>query len=241
MSRDMMRTLTTRLADRYYYPARLSRRAREVRQQNLTYLSLAKLATLERLLDRVRRRRVPGDLIECGVALGGSAILIAGRLDGARAFHGYDVFGMIPPPGESDGADAHDRYAVIASGGSGGIGGERYYGYRDNLYAEVTERFARFGMPVDQRRIALHKGLFEDTVRFDKGACVAFAHIDCDWYDPVRLCLERIALHMPAGGVFVLDDFNDYGGCRRAATEFLGRRPEFALESVANSAVIVRR
>ena len=236
-----LRAVTHRLADRYYYPARLTRLAREVRRQNLTYLSQAKLATLERLLDRVKRRRVPGDFVECGVALGGSAILIADRLDGARAFHGYDVFGMIPPPGEADGDDAHDRYAVIAGGRSNGIGGERYYGYRDDLYAEVVDNFARFGLAIDQRRVALHKGLFADTIRLESAARVAFAHIDCDWYDPVRLCLERLAPHMPKGGVFVLDDFNDYGGCRRAATEFLDREPEFTLENAATNAVIVRR
>jgi O-methyltransferase len=233
--------VTHRLADRYYYPARLTRLAREVRRQNLTYLSQAKLATLERLLDRVKRRRVPGDFVECGVALGGSAILIADRLDGARAFHGYDVFGMIPPPGAADGADAHDRYAVIAGGRSNGIGGERYYGYRDDLYAEVKDSFARFGLQVDQRRIALYKGFFADTIRLERATRVAFAHIDCDWYDPVRLCLERLAPHMSTGGVFVLDDYNDYGGCRRAATEFLAREPEFALGSAATNAVIVRR
>lgn len=233
-------TMTERLAERYYYPARLTRLARGVRRQNLTYLSQAKLVTLERMLDRVKRRGVSGDFLECGVALGGSAILIADKLDGARAFHGYDVFGMIPPPSESDGADAHDRYAVIAAGKSNGIGGERYYGYRDDLYDEVVGSFARFGLPVDQRRIALHKGVFADTLRLAGRSRVAFAHIDCDWYDPVRLCLERIAPHMPKGGVFVLDDFNDYGGCRRAATEFLGQETDFELESVANSAVIVR-
>jgi asparagine synthase (glutamine-hydrolysing) len=233
--------VTHRLADRYYYPARLSRLARDVRRQNLTYLSHAKLATLERLVTRVKRAPVPGDFLECGVALGGSAILIASRLDGRRAFHGYDVFGMIPPPGDGDGADAHDRYAVIASGKSNGIGGERYYGYRDDLHDEVIASFTRFGLEVDQDRIALHKGLFADTVRFRPDQRVAFAHVDCDWYDPVRLCLERIAPHMPRGGVLVLDDYNDYGGCRRAATEFLARSDDFALESTAGSAVIVRR
>ena len=233
--------VTHRLAERCYHPARLSRIAREVRRQNLTYLSHAKLATLERVIDRIRRRRIPGDFCEFGVALGGSAILIAAKLDGVRSFHGYDVFGQIPPPGDSDGEDAHARYAVIAAGNSSGIGGERYYGYREDLYTEVMGSFARFGLPVDQRRIALHKGLFEDTLEPDGATQIAFAHIDCDWYDPVLLCLERLAPHLPKGGAMVLDDYNDYGGCRRAVGAILARAPEFDLESAANSAVVVRR
>ena len=30
----------------------------------------------------------------------------------------YDVFGMIPPPSEHDGADIHRRYETIAAGGA---------------------------------------------------------------------------------------------------------------------------
>ena len=54
----------------------------------------------------------------------------------------YDVFGMIPPPGEHDGADVHERYAKIAAGDARGVGGETYYGYRDDLY-ERGDRVVR--------------------------------------------------------------------------------------------------
>ena len=54
---------------------------------------------------------------------------------------------------------------------------------------------------------------------------IAFAHIDCDWYDPVKLCLARIVPRLSAGAYVVLDDYNDYGGCRRAVDEFLQAGP----------------
>ena len=34
----------------------------------------------------------------------------------------YDVFDTIPAPGGKDGADVHERYAVIADGGATGFG-----------------------------------------------------------------------------------------------------------------------
>ena len=117
--------------------ARLSPLARGVRQASLTYLSPAKLAALEEALDDVERDNVPGDFLEFGVALGGSAILIAARLDDVRSFHGYDVFGMIPPPGERDDARSHERYTEIKEGRSHGIGGETYYGYVEDLYGRM--------------------------------------------------------------------------------------------------------
>ena len=71
--------------------------ARRVKEARLTYLSDGKLDAIERALGDVARRNVPGDFVECGVALGGSAIVIASWMPAGRAFHGYDVFGMIPP------------------------------------------------------------------------------------------------------------------------------------------------
>ena len=40
--------------------------------------------------------------------------------------------------------------------------------------------------------MSLHKGLFEDTwpMVATKIHQIALAHVDCDWYDPVKYCLE---------------------------------------------------
>jgi len=69
-------------------------------------------------------------------------------------------------------------------------------------------------------------GLFEETLRIDEP--IALAHIDCDWYDSVKLCLERITPNVVPGGVLVIDDYRDWVGCRRAVDEyFAGRGDEF--------------
>jgi O-methyltransferase len=219
----------------------LSATARAVRRQRLTYLSPQRLKRLEAVLCAVLEERTPGDVLEFGVALGGSGIVLASRARRyARAFHGFDVFGMIPAPtSDKDDAGSRRRYEVIASGQSQGIAGDIYYGYRQNLLEEVRASFARHGVPVDGKRIVLHKGLFQETWSDYQGRAVAFAHIDCDWYDPVKFCLERVAERLSPGGIIILDDFHDYGGCRNATTEFVSNRSEFTLED-AEVAVLRR-
>lgn len=183
----------------------------------------------------VEKERIPGDILEFGVALGGSAIVLAAHAREGRRFHGFDVFGMIPPPtSEKDDQKSKERYETIASGQSVGIGGDAYYGYKDNLFEEVKASFARHGRPVDGDAVQLHKGLFEETwprISIDE---IAFAHIDCDWYDPVVYCLTAVADKLSVGGVLLIDDYNDYGGARTAVDEFLARRPDFSLEPGAN-------
>ena len=90
----------------------------------------------------------PGLIIEAGTARGGSAIVMAAAKAPERPMKVYDVFGMIPPPTEDDGPDVHERYRKITAGEARGRGGDTYYGYRDDLYDEVTESFSRLGVPV---------------------------------------------------------------------------------------------
>jgi asparagine synthase (glutamine-hydrolysing) len=212
--------------------------ARTVKRERLTYLSWPKLASLRQAIDAAIKGRVPGDFLEAGVALGGSGIILASSLDDGRAFHGYDVFGMIPPPGEGDEADAHERFEVISSGGSQGLGGDTYYGYIDDLQARVESAFREHGVPPQPGRVELHAGLFEDALH-PPGA-VALAHIDSDWYEAVRLCLNRIHERLSPGGSIVVDDYNDYAGCARACHEYLAAQPEMRVER-AQPHLVLRR
>jgi len=218
----------------------LPRVYREVRAERLTYLSKSKLISLNRVISEIKQRKVPGDFVEFGVALGGSAIVLAKTLDGGRCFDGYDVFGMIPPPGEKDGDDSKRRYGIIKARKSAGIGGDQYYGYIDNLYDLVIRNFERFGLSVDGVRVRLHKGLYEDTVHLDPGQRLALVHIDCDWYEPVALCLTRTLDHLSLGAMVVVDDYNDYSGCRQAVDEFLERHPEIGLLTPRPHAILSR-
>jgi O-methyltransferase len=144
--------------------------------------------------------------------------VLATHLTPARALDGYDVFGMIPPPSDRDAADSHERYRAIAAGESRGIDGDAYYGYVDDLYERVLESFRTHGVPPGER-VRLHRGLFEDTLHL--AAPLALVHIDSDWHDPVRLCLERTYPRLSPGGFVVIDDYHDYEGCRAATDEFL--------------------
>lgn len=214
--------------------------AKRVRRRHLTYLSAPKFRSLFAEIARVKVEGVAGDFVEFGVALGGSAICIASQLDDNRNFHGFDVFGMIPPPGEMDGAEPHARYDVIKSGRSTGIGGETYYGYNRDLLETVKSNFAAFNLPVDGNRIRFVRGLYEKTLSGRAGFPIAFAHIDCDWYESVRICLNHLNENLSPGGAAVLDDYNDWDGCKTAVDEFCSSRTEFVMVRSKPHAVIVR-
>lgn len=219
---------------RWWFERSLSPEARSVRAEGLTYLDNEKFRRIEVALSELNRRRVPGAFVEFGIALGGSAIVIATAAKG-REFHGFDVFGMIPEPtSDKDDAKSKERYTAIRSGLSKGLRGDTYYGYRPDLYAEVRESFARHGVPVDDKTISLHKGLFEKTWPNASIGKIALAHLDCDWYDPVKYCLSAVADKLSPGGAVVIDDYYAYGGCKAAVDEFVSSRQDFRFEKGLN-------
>lgn len=163
--------------------------------------------------------KIPGIFLEAGCALGGSTILLGKTKHPSRPLYVFDVFGQIPPPSDKDTPAAHRRYKVIQEGKSRGLFGDTYYGYQDNLFQAVVNNLAKYGLDLQPNCIELVQGLLQET--FWPKEQVAFAHIDVDWYEPVKICLDRLFPLLAPRGVIVLDDYNDWGGCKKAVDEFL--------------------
>lgn len=192
----------------------------KVRSEKLTYCNELKLRSIAHTVREIERKDIPGILIECGCALGGSAIVIAKAKSQRRRLNVYDVFDMIPPPGNEDPADVHKRYECISAGEALGIDGNKYYGYENDLVAVVENNFLRHSLELEGNAISLIQGMVQDTLVL-KHEQVAFAHIDVDWYEPVAICLHRIFPQLVVGGIIILDDYFAWGGCKKAVDEFL--------------------
>jgi len=209
----------------------------KIRDLRLTYLPKQRCESLVSAVREVDHNAVSGIFIEAGCALGGSTILIASTMLPDRKLSVYDVFGMIPPPTDYDPPEVHNRYSVIRSGESRGIRGDTYYGYQDNLYDTVKKNLQEFNCLTEN--VVLIKGLLQETMEIT--APVALAHIDVDWYDPVKCALNRIAPWLSIGGIIILDDYSDWGGCKKAADEFLVQHGnEFITETIKGSLKLTR-
>jgi hypothetical protein len=201
----------------------------KVKSQRISYKSFEELSEVYNIVQKLEASGISGDYIEAGCALGGSAIVISAAKNSDRRFHLYDTFEMIPPPSEKDGADVHERYEVITQGKATGINGDTYYGYQDNLQDEVAKRFTDFQFPIAQNNVHMFKGLFENTLNITQP--IAMAHLDCDWYESVLVCLEQIVPNLVSGGVLIIDDYNDWSGCKQAIDEYFeGKQNNFRFE-----------
>lgn len=184
----------------------------------LSYLSNDALKLLAYYVRLIDLNKVPGVIIETGCALGGSSILMTKVKHSNRMLYVYDSFGMIPEPSEVDGEDVHLRYSQIRNGKSRGIGDDLYYGYESNLLEKVKDNFTLFKLNLKKESVELIKGYYKDTLVVTEP--VALAHIDCDWYESVKLSLEQITPKLVVGGYLIIDDYYRYSGCTTAVDEY---------------------
>jgi hypothetical protein len=199
---------------------------RFLRANALTYCGRpGKLEVVHEAVKRVEAAAVPGIFVEAGVAMGGSAIVIAKSKAPERELRLYDVFEMLPPPSENDDARSHEVYREFAAGKATAPVDRNYIAHSSDLLAYARENMRSTGVDPDAANVRFIKGLYEDTLKVE--VPVAFAHIDCDWYDSVKLCIARLADRMSAGGIMLFDDYNSFQGCRKAVDEWLPRDPRF--------------
>src|SRR5689334_12575804 len=199
-----------------------------LRGNALTYCGRpGKLEVVHEAAKRVEAAGIPGIFLEAGVAMGGSAIVIAKTKKRERELRLYDVFEMLPPPTENDDPKSHEVYKSFVAGTVTGPVDRNYVSHASDLLAFTRENMRRTGVDPDVENVKFVKGLYEDTLRIAEP--VAFAHVDCDWYDSVKVCLERIVEHVSPGGIILFDDYNSFQGCRKAVDEWLPRDPRFRI------------
>jgi asparagine synthase (glutamine-hydrolysing) len=208
---------------------RVARVIRKVADEHLSYHDIDSLLKLARVAINNEKNHIEGAIIETGCGSGGSAITLAAAKSKDRMLLVYDVFGFHPPPSEENGPDVHERYKIIASGKAEGIAGKTYYGYERDLYGKVLQTFADFGLGTKENNVHLTKGLFENTLKVESP--VSLAHIDCDWYESVMICLNRIEPHLVKGGTIVVNEY--WSGSRKAIGKYFENKSRDAYSFTA--------
>lgn len=199
-----------------------------LRTKGLTFCGRSgKLETLYKLTATLERESVPGLFLEAGVAMGGSASVIAKVKAPDRELRLYDLFALLPPPSARDGAGARQAYERFLAGKITSLTDAAYLAHAKDLLDFARQTMRETGIDLETSNIHFVKGLFQDTLKLD--GPVAFAHIDCDWYDSVVLCIERIADLVSPRGIMLFDDYNSFPGCREAVDAWLARDPRFRI------------
>ncbi|HET6620552.1 MAG TPA: TylF/MycF/NovP-related O-methyltransferase [Dongiaceae bacterium] len=198
----------------------------------------AKLHRLATSMEYVERVGIPGRVVEVGVAMGGSAIVLAHAKSPSRPLDLYDVFTLLPPPTAEDGDKAAQVYEYFLKSAPSNMRDRKYQAHASDLEMFVRANLAQSGIEIDRRSVSLVKGDVKDTLA--PTGPVALFHIDCDWVEPMRICLARTADLISPAGLIVFDDYSSFSGCRSLIDAWLASRPEFVVVNNSWSLVAQR-
>ncbi|MGO8789292.1 MAG: TylF/MycF/NovP-related O-methyltransferase [Terriglobia bacterium] len=176
----------------------------ELRQDDAeTMIGTRQLDNIQFCVTDVLKRKVPGDLIECGAWRGGATILMRAVLraygDDEKSVWVADSFEGLPSP--------RSRFDFGLQRGEMAVSLE-----------EVQENFARYGLL--DKRVRFLKGFFNKTLPTAPITKLSVLRADADLYDSQMDVLNNLYPELSVGGYVIIDDYLEIAGCRRAIDEY---------------------
>ncbi|MEO7366143.1 MAG: TylF/MycF/NovP-related O-methyltransferase [Sphingomicrobium sp.] len=178
-----------------------------------TLMSARNRTSLYRQARTVLDNGIPGDFVEIGVHRGGSAAVLAHLLKDhpERTLHLFDRWGDLPQPTANDGhrqreyarENIPEKLAVLKGG------------------APLKAAKTIIEQTVGFDRAVYYQGWYEDTFPAYSGGKIAFASVDCDYYESVKLALSFLRLNASPGICIVNDDYDSWPGAKIATDEFI--------------------
>jgi O-methyltransferase len=202
----------------------------------------------------VALRGIPGDIVECGVWRGGSALLAALTIEATgpaktpavtrrwfdprtskapnkRHFWLYDTFeGMTAPTArdiDTEGVAAQTYLAAYADDGKWCYADER----------DVREVFLSNGIAESDFRLI--KGDVVQTLKVHQPKQIALLRLDTDWYESTLAELEVLYPRLAVGGVLIVDDYGHWDGARQAVDEYFEDKPAVLMHRIGYAVRVI--
>lgn len=170
------------------------------------------------LIDMLDEKKVPGTVVEFGVAAGSWLNVILDHMDQKntlREVYGFDSFEGLPEPDQQHDGDF----------------------WQKGQYANPFETVQKTLKLSDRKHLHLFKGWFSDSFKIQEAQDVkkiAFAKVDCDLYGPAVECLNFITGRLSDGAILMFDDWTHLAtlGETKAFMEWVPRVPQYQFELI---------
>jgi O-methyltransferase len=185
-----------------------------------TMTSIERMYALRKAVEYIVNSKLPGDIVECGVWKGGSAMLIAYTLlqmgESTRRIYLYDTFcGMVEPTKNdyllSDGTTARSQMRKR--------GKKTFANWCFSPLSEVRDNLFSTGYP--ENKLIFVKGKVEQSIPRTMPSRIALLRLDTDWYESTKHELVHLFPLLAEKGVLLIDDYGYWAGQTKAVEEYL--------------------
>jgi O-methyltransferase len=183
------------------------------RVHGYTELPTAVLFNLYSVVRYVSAAEIPGDIIECGVHMGGSIMMIEHALLDVEKSSTRKVFALDTFTGfvrRTEGLDIDLR------SGADVCHPEEGTDYTNGAIENMES--------VGYKGLEVVKGDVLKTIPTLEVSKIALLRLDTDTYDTTKFELEQLYDRVVPGGVVIVDDYGYTIGCKKAVDDFVASR-----------------
>ncbi len=187
------------------------------RKSKYTLTSMERCYSLYKAIQYIAKGNIPGDIVECGVWRGGSAMLAALTLikndQTYRKIYLYDTYEGMSKPTDKD-IDIHGvPYRLLW---------EKEKELLTVSLNEVKKNMLSTGYP--EENIIFIKGMVEDTIPLTIPNQVALLRLDTDLYESTYHELIHLYPKVIPQGVLIIDDYGHFQGAQEATDKYFSEK-----------------
>lgn len=177
-------------------------------------------AELVTILQELAKCQAEGSIVEFGCYIGTTSLFIR-RVIGNRDFHVYDSFEGLPEKVDQDISPVGEQFKK---------------GELSISKKQFIQEFRKAGLQLP----TIHKGWFDQLHAEDVPTQIAFAFLDGDYYESVKVPLKLIEKKLAPGAVIIVDDYANEAlpGAAKAVNEWC--RAKGYTVQVSHSLAIIR-
>jgi len=186
------------------------------RQSKYTLTSIEKCYALYKAVQYITKGNLLGDIVECGVWRGGSAMLAALTLiennQTHRKIYLYDTYEGMPKPTDKDVDINGTPYSVL------------WKKEKELLTVsldEVKNNMLSTGYPSEN--IIFVKGMVEKTIPRTLPNQIALLRLDTDLYESTYHELIHLYPKISSQGVIIIDDYGHFQGSQEATDKYFNQ------------------
>ncbi|MBN1870878.1 MAG: class I SAM-dependent methyltransferase [Candidatus Omnitrophica bacterium] len=186
--------------------------------KRFTEVSVERLYLLYKAVEYVIERKIPGDIVECGVYKGGSSMMMAYTLKkmnvNNRRIYLYDTFAGMTEPKDCDVSFA----GLIALNKWKKLQKEKFNQWVYAPLESVKRNLYSTGYP--ENNLLFVKGKVEDTIPQIVPEVVSILLLDTDWFESTYHELKHLYPRLSPDGVIIIDDYGTWKGSKKATDNY---------------------
>ena len=204
-------------------------------------VSKERFLSLYQSVNYIYKNNIPGDLVECGVFKGGSAMMMAYSMQEFNKDHNeekkpwlYDTFEGMANPSVHDENILNQKATYELKKNKKKENQNDIWAYSPMSY--VDKNIKKTG--INQKNIVFIKGLVENTLLNIKPKKISLLRRDTDFYESTKKELEELYPLLEVGGVIIIDDYGHWKGCKKAVDEYFIDKKNIFFQQIDYSGLI---